>query len=203
MVGVSSVYYFLADKGFPRNCLLQDGEADLCGGTAVDATTNTCIIDHTNPLSPWFSNPERCAQGAYPKCICGGTLACGAFVDYSKAFDAIQSFILRGPIVRRIYQRVVNNPIIGFAIALCFLLLARFTRNSLVVQQHASTDKEREYESTIRALSIKIKKQMKVISKLEMSHALIASPTAAGKGTGGLFSPTRTLRLPPPVPLSP
>lgn len=181
---MSSVYYFLADSRFPKACDLQDYSIGLCS-TTIDQTTNVCSMDSSSSYNPWFSISEYCAASEYPKCICQGALACGPFVNRKTAFDAIEDKILAISIVGPIYQRISTNVLIGFSIALCLLILSRFNKNSLMVQQHSAADKEKEYESTIRALSQKVKKQLKIINKLEMSHALTlggsATPSAAGQ----------------------
>lgn len=192
MVGVSGVYYFMTNTRFPKDCSLQDATTRLCGSSAV--VSDVCPSpDSTNSFYDWFATASgRSDYGdkacsAYPACVCQGGMACGPFSDVSSAYSAISRQISRLSMVGAIYDQLTTNVLITFSLFVAGLLLAYFRQNTIRVQTTAIADKEREFESSLHALQLKVKKQAKTIQKLEASSGLIAplSPKSPAAGRGG------------------
>jgi hypothetical protein len=55
LVGVTSVYYFLANRGFPKACSRQDDAVGLCASGSYDEGTRTCTLDARSRFYDWFS----------------------------------------------------------------------------------------------------------------------------------------------------
>lgn len=170
LVGATMTVITLTTTTFPKYCSIQDETAALCEDT-IDTTTDTCT-----PLNPdsqyytWFNNADTCnidGVQAYPACVCGADLACGAFVGELSAWAAADSQIRSYRWVGSVYSVIVDYPIIMWCFSAALLFLYRFQRNALKAQALATAEKERVWTRDLAASAAKIRKQAKNIENLE------------------------------------
>ena len=142
LLGVPMAVFFLTSKSMPKVCDIQDNFYQLCvSGTIFQ---EICTL---NPESPYYKlkdanstsiNTDLCFNTFdehYPRCLCGGSLACGPFVREDDAFSPLRAFINYNQYLEGAWTHIISESYIAWPIVFGLVVLIMFKRNTTSVER--------------------------------------------------------------------
>lgn len=164
LVAVPALLLFLSQHTFAKSCSKQDNFIGLCTDD-VDETTNLCTMDTSSTYYDYFSDSTNCAEG-YPACVC--EFSCGAFMEYSNAFQSIRSMLYSFVSLKSLWQYVIAPSYFAWWLVGFFYVFTRLRKNTIAVADATFAEAERGYVTQIMALENEKKQHTKMINRLKL-----------------------------------
>ncbi|CAM9530445.1 unnamed protein product [Ectocarpus sp. 4 AP-2014] len=180
LLGVMATLFLIMGTTFAKNCDIQDGEIGLCEGD-VQSSNATCTLDPVNAFYGYFSENCQAPADEYPACVCKDNLACGPFVEVTSAYNSLNTQVRSISIVGYIFGTLVDNSFVLWGAAIVLWLTILFQRNSSQTHADAAADREREWMNEAQTTQARLKKQAKLIEKMQLqAGAMLFDETGGG-----------------------